>query len=627
MYGWNGKFLRVNLTTGEITTQTFDEEYGKKWIGGRGFAVKTLCDELEPGTDPLGPDNRLIFAAGLLSGLPIPSAGKMVVSAKSPITNGYADGNLGTWASENLRKAGYDALIVQGASDKPVMLEIKDDEVKIIDAAEYWGQNCDELHANLEEKYGKRAGVLTIGRGGENMVKYAIIRSLEGRAGGRPGVGAVMGSKKLKAVVITGTGEIPLADPEELKRLGREGLKDVKDKPLYDFWMTEGTNQVLTWCHETGTLPTFNFQEGTFDKHDMINGAYVGEHRSDTKGCPRCNMRCGHRVTAVGDDLDGRLTELDYENVGLLGPNLGIGDIHQIGTLNLLADEYGVDTISLGGSLGFFAEATQKGLVPNEEVVEWGDWQKFEKLIHQIGDRKGIGDLIADGTKRMAEEFSNNSIDWAIQVKGLECSAYNCTYVPGMALSFGVSPLGAHHKDAWCISFKLRESELGGYGEDKAAKVIELQRIRGGLFETFLACRFPWIEVGHSLDNYPPYLKAITGQDFSLDDAWEVADGVYALMRSFWIREYNAMGIEWSRDLDQPPARWFDDPQKEGPVAGKTLDRTKYQELLNHYYRLREWNHNGVPTPSLLKKLGLEDVIDEVVSLTGVTDNQIPEKK
>jgi len=182
-------------------------------------------------------------------------------------------------------------------------------------------------------------------------------------------------------------------------------------------------------------------------------------------------------------------------------------------------------------------------------------------------------------------------------------------------------------KNAWVISLEIKESERGGYGDDKAAKVIELQKIRGGLFETFLACRFPWIEVGHSLDNYPVYLKAITGQDISLDDAWVVADRVYALMRSFWIREYNAMGIEWTRDLDQPPARWFDEPQKEGPVAGKTLDRTKYQELLNHYYRLREWNHNGVPTPSLLKKLGLEDVIDEVVSLTGVTDDQIPEKK
>ncbi len=261
MNGWTGQILRVNLTTKTFKIEAFSEEFARKWIGGRGFAVKILYDELAPGIDPLGPDNKFIVALGPIAGIPAPNTGKAVVAGKSPITGGYGDGNLGTRVAEQLRKAGYDLLIVEGKAASPAMLYIEDDKVEFLPADAVWGKGTYETNDWIYAAYGKGVGVLNIGQAGENLVRYAVVRSLEGRAGGRTGMGAVMGSKLLKAIVVKGTKPIPQADPAGMKKVGYDDLREVNRIDKKTGWSIQSTNGVLAWCNEVAALPVRNFRK------------------------------------------------------------------------------------------------------------------------------------------------------------------------------------------------------------------------------------------------------------------------------------------------------------------------------------------------------------------------------
>lgn len=259
--GWTGRVLRVDLTRKKFVVQDLDPKVAVDFLGGRGLAIKTLWEELTPGTDPLSPDNLLIFATGPLTGITMPSSGKMVIAAKSPLTGGYGDGNIGTKASVQLKKAGYDAVIVSGRTEEPSMIVIEDDNVEIKPAKDLWGLDNYKVHEELEERYGKGAGILTIGPAGENLVKISVVSSEKGRAGGRPGMGAVMGSKKLKALVVRGTKDIPLDNPKEVAELGAQAYSEIKSKENYDFWVRQGTMFTVEWANENNALPTYNFSE------------------------------------------------------------------------------------------------------------------------------------------------------------------------------------------------------------------------------------------------------------------------------------------------------------------------------------------------------------------------------
>ena len=598
MNGWTGQILRVNLTTKTFRVETFSEEFARKWIGGRGFAVKILYDELKPGIDPLGPDNKFIVAVGPIAGIPAPNTGKAVVAAKSPMTGGYGDGNLGTRISEHLRKCGYDALIVEGRAERPTMLYLENDKVEFLPADEVWGKGTYETNDWIYAKYGKGVGVLNIGQGGENMVRYAVVRSLEGRAGGRPGMGAVMGSKLLKAIVAKGTKPIPQADAEGMKKIGIEDLRKVQQLDKESGWSIQSTNGVLAWCNEVAALPVRNFRKTHHPDAWKVDGERLNNARIATYGCPNCTMRCGITI----HDEAGRESELDYENVGLLGPNLEIFDLPQIGTLNYMCDDYGIDTMSGGCVLSFYADAVDHGAVPGD--IKFGETEKFKDMLRRIAYRDGeMGNLLAEGSLRASRAIGKGSEAYAMQVKGLEVAAYNCKFIPGMALAFGVSPIGAHHKESWVITFEIKQTSRDSYGPEKAQKVIDLQRIRGGLFEYIVSCRFPWIEVGWGLENYPKYFNAVSGLNWTLDDFWTVSDRIYSLIKLFWLREYP----DTHRKLDYPPAVWFDpsNADTEGPIAGKHLEYDKYDGLLQHYYDLRGYDKRGIPTRATLERLGL----------------------
>ena len=616
MKGWWGRILRVDLTNNKVHVQEYSPEIAQQFIGGRGLAVKILWDEVK-GADPLGPDNKLVFAAGPFNGLPTPSGGKLVVAAKSPLTGGYGDGNLGTMATVHLRKAGYDAIVVEGKAKKPVYLYIENDNVSILSAEGLWGLDTFKTEEELKKIHGKNVGILSIGPGGENLVRYAVVMSQEGRAAGRPGMGAVMGSKKLKAVVIRGTKEIPVADKKKLSELSREAYQAILNSPAYPFWHRQGTMAAVEWTNENSALPTRNFQDGSFEFARSIDGYTMEGMKVKQRGCPYCNMPCGNVVL----DAEGKESELDYENVALLGSNLGIGKLNEVSVLNRLADMYGIDTISLGVSISFVMEAVERGLL--KEGPTFGDFEGAKQLVEDIAFRRGeLGNFAAEGVMRMAEKLGDDS--FAMHAKGLEVSGYNSYIYPAMALAFATSSIGAHHKEAWVIAWEIGTAPIEGekakkveykitYDPEKAAKVIELQRLRGGLFEMLTACRLPWVEVGLSLDYYPKLLEAITGVRYTWDDLYKAADRVYALIRAYWVRE---LGEKWGRHMDYPPKRWFIEGLKSGPYKGQHLDKEKYDELLSEYYRLRGWDERGIPKKETLKELGLDFVIPELEQVT-----------
>ena len=602
--GWSGRILRVDLSRGSHSVRGLDPKAAVELLGGRGLAVKILWDELEPGTDPLSPDNVLVLAVGPLTGFQIPSSGKMVIASKSPLTGGYGDGNVGTRASVQLKRAGYDAVVIYGRAPHPSVLVIEDDSVQVKPAGDLWGADAYSVEETLEEEH-PGAGVLCIGPAGERMARITTVLSERGRAGGRPGMGAVMGSKNLKAVVIKGTGELRAADPDRLADLGREGYQFLRQADGYEFWMRQGTMMTVEWCQENSALPTYNFREGVFDGWEGISGYVMEERKVGQKGCPNCNMVCGMVCEVRSGPMAGRRdSELDYENCAMLGSNLGIGDMDWVLTLNLLADEKGLDTISLGSVLGFATEAVQRGLISEEKAgrLRWGDGEAMLSLAESIASAEGFGAQAGMGVRALSQAYGGEG--FAMHVKGLEISAYDCHTTPGMALAFGTSPIGAHHKDAWFISWELKMGR-DLITREKVERLVEMQRIRGGFFECAGVCRLPWIELGLPVDWYVRCLNAATGLEFTEEDIWGIADRVYALMRAFWVREYAADGRGWGREMDVPPARWFDEPLTKGPFAGEKLSREAYDRLLSWYYELRGWNERGIPRRSTLESLGL----------------------
>jgi aldehyde:ferredoxin oxidoreductase len=607
MHGWWGHVLRIDLTRRKYSIVDIDPRIYIDYIGGRGLAAKLLWDLNPPGVDPLSPYNKLIIASGPLSGLPVPSSGKLVVASKSPLTNGYGDGNIGTMASIYLRKAGYDAIILEGVSRKPVYLYIENEKVEFRDAEDLWGRDAFTTEDKLLREHGRNVGTLIIGPAGENLVRYATIVSMKGRSGGRPGIGAVMGSKKVKAIVIRGTRNPQIADIKKLRELSEAAYREVLSKENYDFWIRQGTMATIVWSNENSVLPTMNFREGVWEYYESISGDLMEKLKVERRGCPYCNMQCGNVVL----DDSGYKSELDYENVAMLGSNILLPDLRKVAELNRLADMYGIDTISLGNSIGFVMEASEKKLI--RERIEWGDYGEVRELIKDIAYRRGLGSFIAEGVWRMSISLGREAMDFAIHAKGLEVSAYDCHAAPGMALAYGTSPIGAHHKDAWLIGIEVKMDRLA-YSREKVEKLLFLQRIRGGMFESLTTCRLPWVELGLNLDYYPKMLTAVTGVNYGIEDIYCVADRIYALIRSYWIREYG----DWSREMDYPPRRWFKQPLTKGPFIGVKLDIRKYDEMLSMYYEMRGWDERGVPRRSTLERLGLEEIIPVLEDIVGL---------
>lgn len=602
MNGYGGNILRINLSTGKITKSPTSTKLAEDFIGGRGFGAYFLFTEVPAHADPLGPDNKLIISSGPISGLMIPGAGKCDFTTKSPLTGGYASSSLGGMFSAEMKYAGIDSLILEGVSPNPVYLYIDNDKIELRDAAEYWGKGCISVEQSMKAKFGEEFQVAVIGPGGENLVSYACINHDFGREAGRGGVGTVMGAKRIKAIALRGSKRIPVADLEAYRQAGKALFKACKDSDGLKPWQTYGTTIVTSWCDEVGALPTRNFSAGSFEGGSKIYGQAMRDEIVITdKGCFGCPSPCGKysHMRRYNTRVEGP----EYETIGMLGSNLGISDIQDVAQANLLCDDLGIDTISTGGCISWAIECYQKGILSKEDTggleLSFGDAQMVFEIIDQIAHRKALGALLADGSKQASRKIGKGSEKYAIQVKGMEQSAYATHNATAMLLAYMTCDVGAHHNRSWAITYDLQVGrEL--VVPEKVARIIWLQDFRP-MFDVLGACRLQWVELGIDRDLYVPALEAITGIHRTWKDLEEVGARIWNLNRLFWFREIEGFGREW----DLPAERFYTEPPTTGVTAGQITKLEDVHKLLDMYYEQRGWDENGKPTPVTLEKLDL----------------------
>lgn len=606
MNGYGGNILRVNLTTGKIAKQPTPTELARDYIGGRGFGAYLLYKEVPQGADPLGPDNKLIISSGPLSGLMIPGAGKCDFTTKSPLTGGYASSSLGGMFTAELKYAGIDSIILEGISPQPVYLFIDDDKIELRDAAGLWGKGTIGVEKELKEKLGEEFQIVVIGPGGENGVSYACINHDYGREAGRGGVGAVMGVKRVKAIAVRGTKSIPVADLEGYRQAGLALFKVCKDADGLKPWQDYGTTIVVSWCDEVGALPTRNFSAGSFEGGKTLYGPVMREQIVITdKGCFGCPSPCGKysRMKRYNANVEGP----EYETIGMLGSNLGISDIQDVAQANLLCDDWGIDTISTGACIGWAMECYEKGLLTEKDTdgleLNFGNVQAVFKLIEKIARREGFGALLAEGVKKASHKVGKGSDRFAVQVKGMEQSAYATHNATAMLLAYMTCDVGAHHNRAWAITYDLQVGR-DLVKPEKVARVIWLQNFRP-MFDALGACRLQWVELGIDRDVYVPALEAVTGVRRTWEDLEKVGERIWNLTRLYWARENEGFGREW----DQPAPRFYSEPPKTGVTAGQITKQEDVQKLLDMYYEQRGWSSSGLPTPATLERLGLNSLV------------------
>jgi aldehyde:ferredoxin oxidoreductase len=604
--GYAGSILRVDLSTGKITKEPTPPQLARDFIGGRGFGAYFLYKEVPKNADPMGPENKLIVSSGPFSGMLVPGGGKCDWTTKSPLTGGYASASMGGLFTAELKYAGLDSIILEGISPKPVYLFIDDRKIELRDAAEYWGKGTFAVEKAIKDKFGEEFQVAVIGPGGENGVSYAHINHDYGRQAGRGGVGAVMGVKKLKAIVLRGTGSVTVADPEAYRNAGMALYKACKDAEGLKEWTTYGTTIVTSWCDEVGALPTRNFSAGSFEDGKTLYGPVMRKEIVITdKGCFGCPCPCGKysRLKRYGTNVEGP----EYETIGLMGSNLGIGDIQDVAQANLLADDLGIDTISAGNAIAWAMECYEKGIFTKKDTggldLRFGNVEAAFKMIESIAKREGLGALLGEGVKKASAKVGKGSERFAIHVKGMEQSGYATHNATAMLLAYMTCDVGAHHNRAWAITYDLQVGRDRVVPE-KVARVIWLQHFRP-MFDVLGACRLQWVELGIDRDLYVPTLEAITGIHRTWQELEKVGERIWNLSRMYWIREVDGFGRDW----DQPSPRFYEDPPKTGATAGQITKYEDVQKLLDMYYEQRGWDSNGIPTPATLEKFSLTALV------------------
>ena len=591
MNGWMGKALEVDLTTSSIEEVPLSSELLKTYIGGRGLEARILYDRLSAGVDPLSSKNLLIFSVGPLTGTSVPTPGRSSMTTKSPLTGTIFNSNLGGTWGYYLKSTGYDMIIISGKSEEPVLLEIVDGKINIKDAKDIWGKGVEESTDTIYEKYGKRIGNLLIGPAGENLVKYASIMNDKTRAFGRGGVGAVMGSKNLKGIIARGREKINVADKEYLKSVVYEANKILKANPITSKALPRfGTSVLVNVMNEFGVFPTRNFQEGQFEHADEISGEAIANRYLVKKvGCWGCVIQCG-RKTKVGDRI-GEGPE--YETTWALGANLGISELDKIILAGYYANDLGMDTITLGGTLATAMELTQRGI--KDTGITFGESDKLLQYVEDIAYRHGIGDELAEGPVAFTKKY--NAEKYAMHVKGSTFSAYDPRGTQGMGLGYATSPRGACHLKA---GYSVGQEILGSpkridrfAATGKGSIVARAQDITAYI-DSLTVCQFTTYAVTEFL--WARILSAVTGEEFGSEELVKIGERIFNLERLFNLRE------GFDRKQDTLPKRLLEEPLPSGPSKGRVVELDK---MLDEYYEYRGWDKNGRPFDWKLKELGL----------------------
>jgi aldehyde:ferredoxin oxidoreductase len=609
--GFTRKLLYVDLSSEKIEQKAVDSEIYRNFLGAKGLAAKTLYQEIDPGIDPLGPDNVLMFSTGPMTGAPLAGGVKYSVATRSPLTGTWNDSSASGYFGPQLKFAGYDALVIHGCARKPVYLWISNDGVEIRSAEHLWGKNAhDTDDAVKKEISDDRASVAVIGTGGEQLIRYANICNDKWRHAARGGTGAVMGSKNLKAVAIRARGKVPIDDRETLKDL--RGELHAKLKSQINRWgmkhnlMYEGTNEFLDDEIETGVTPWRNYQ--TVRQIPMQKALH--SHYVRSRACPGCVQTCWIvRGVKEGPYAGIEGVGPEYESLSCLGPVCDVTDIPTILQANLLCNLYGIDTISTGATVAFAMECYENGILGKDDVdgidLRFGNGEALIALIEMIGERRGIGRLLGEGTMRAAGEIGRGSEKYAIHTKGLEYPGYMPKLFPAMALALATADRGACHLRAWISEEVFTHSlDKGEYDEaelrERARLVAETQNRMAWLNSTGLCTHDAYFYYYPVL---PAVLSAAIGWDLSEEDLSRIGERVYTLTRLFNARE------GFGRRDDTLPWRFHYEPIPDGPRKGALIDPQAFTMMLDRYYLARGWDPaSGNPTEKTLSDLGLLDL-------------------
>lgn len=616
--GYAGKILRVNLSDNRITFEEPNENFYRKYLGGSGFGVYFALKEIPANCDPLGEENVITFAVGPITGAPISGAARHSVTAKSPQTGGIGTSEAGGYWAPELKKAGFDAVIITGKAKKPVYLWIHDGLAEIRDASHIWGEFTKESQEIIRSELGDRQiKVAQIGPAGENLVRYACISNELAHFNGRTGMGAVMGSKNLKAVAVRGTLPIEYEDPAFIKEFARIGGEKVKTLPAYQGFKQLGTNVNVDELYTLNCIPTKNWQSGIMEGvEDVLAAEWTGSYIKPGT-CYACAQSCKRNLKDT-DLVDPSYGGPEYETVGMCGTNLGITDKLSIIQINEICSKYTMDTISFGGTVGFAMECYEKGLLSSEDTdgldLRFGNAEAVIRLAEMTGQRKGFGNLIAEGTKVLAEKIGGDALNFAVHVKGKEFPAHMPHNKASLALAYATVAFGADHVSSnfdGSIASDPIPYQLKSFGLHEAQDPYQLnnEKVRlywqtqkaFSLFDTASVCclTFGFWTI-YDFNDLTNVINAATGMKTHMLELIEIAERRLMMMRMFNAREGFA-----SSD-DNLPRRLFDEPLKGGISDGLTVSREDFERTKELYYEMAGLDEEGVPTKARLLELGLD---------------------
>jgi aldehyde:ferredoxin oxidoreductase len=607
--GYFMKIAEIDLNNEKIKLITLEEEEVKRFIGGSGLGAKLLYGYTDHKTNPLGSENVLIFMTGPLTGTKAFSSDRFEVITKSPLTGIYTESDCGGRWGEGLKKCGFDGIVIKGKAKKPVYITIKDEEIKIEDASDLWGKDTFTTDTLIKEEMGSNSHVVCIGKAGENLVRFACIinEGKNARVAGRAGVGAVMGSKKLKAIGVLGTKEVKIAHEEEFNKFIKSMTSSMAEET--EALGKYGTSADVEYCEAVGDLPIKNWYQGNWEGTKKISGQYMAQTvLKKNYHCGRCIIGCGRTVEITEGKY--KLEETagpEYETIGMLGSNCLVDDIEIICKANELCNRYGLDTISTGSAISFCMEAYEKGLVTKEDTgglkMEWGNGDAVLETIKKIANRQDIGKLLGEGLIKASKEIGGNSCEFAIHVKGLDFPAHDPRAKVSVALGYATSNRGACHLQAFTHDFEdgVAIPDLG-YKETldrfeikgKAKFVADFQHLMS-MLDSLHCCKFV-IFGGMTVEPLVKALNLVTGWNFSKEDFLKTGERIFNLKRLYNVRE----GI--SRKDDTLPPRILNHPR-----GGGSGDNLPYlNKMINEYYKIRGWDEVGIPTKETLKRLYLE---------------------
>ncbi|TET56178.1 aldehyde ferredoxin oxidoreductase [Candidatus Bathyarchaeota archaeon] len=608
MLAYTGRILHINLSTGKVETEPLKEEWAKEYIGGIGLGIRLLMKYSKPDTDPFSPDNPLIFVTGPLTGTMGPTAGNgYAVVSKSPSTGGVAESKAHGFFGPELKRAGYDAVIFTGKSEKLVYAWIDDDSVHLLDAQQLQGKSPYETDEAIREELGDHyIRVSAIGEAGEKLVRFAAIINDEFRAIGRTGMGAVMGSKNLKAVAVRGTKDVNVADLEGFKEFIKMIHEHMKG-PATRKYRTLGTPENVLVLNALAALPTRNFTQATFEGAEKVSGEYLNErYVKKIIGCATCAMRCDHIAVVPEGPYKGSMSRMEFECLWALGPNCGVDRLDAIIEAMRLCNYYGIDGISAGVTVGFGMDLYKNGILSKENTGEmdlnFGNHEALIETIKKIGTRDGwLGNVLAEGTKRAAEKIGKGAEKYANHIKGLELPGYDIRGLKTAALGFAVSFRGACHLRSGAYSPDVKGKVNRFIIEKGRGKIIMENEDQYNVIDSLILCKFSRGTYYDGLDDMANYYTLATGIKVTAEDLRKAGERINNLARLFNIRE----GVG-TREFDTLPHKIMTVPiPDEGPAKGAVVNKEEFELGLDDYYAVRGWTRNGVPTVEKLNELGL----------------------